>query len=82
VAAGHLPQALNVPYAGGYILERHGAPERGIHAIQLEIDRSLYLDSRMDGAGPGHGRIVQLVREILDALADEAIAGPERLAAE
>lgn len=82
VAAAHLPQALNVPYAGGYILERHGAPEQGIHAIQLEIDRSLYLDSRMDGAGPGHGRVVHLVREILDALADEAIAGLERLAAE
>lgn len=82
VADTRLPQALNAPYAGGYILERHGAPEQGIHAIQLEIDRSLYLDSRMDAAGPGHGRIVDLVRSILDALADEAISGPERLAAE
>ena len=35
---------LNHPYPGGYMLERHGNPEKGIHAIQLEIDRALYLD--------------------------------------
>lgn len=34
----------NLPYAGGYILDRHGAPSRGVHALQLEICRSLYLD--------------------------------------
>ncbi len=37
--------ALNSPYAGGYILERHGNPIKGKHALQIEIDRNLYLDS-------------------------------------
>lgn len=36
--------AVNRPYAGGYILERHGQPLRGVHAVQVEFDRRLYLD--------------------------------------
>jgi N-formylglutamate amidohydrolase len=37
----------NRPYSGGYVLDRHGAPLKGIHAIQIEICRSLYLDADM-----------------------------------
>lgn len=33
----------NQPYAGGHITRMHGHPEKAIHAIQIEIDRSLYL---------------------------------------
>ena len=40
--AGH-----NRPYSGGYVLDRHASPRRGIHALQLEICRSTYLDSRL-----------------------------------
>lgn len=36
--------ALNSPYSGGYILERHGNPIIRKHALQIEIDRILYLD--------------------------------------
>lgn len=36
--------ALNAPYAGGYIINRHSARDRRRYAVQLEIDRSLYLD--------------------------------------
>ena len=34
----------NVPYAGAYTLERHGHPAGGVHAVQIELDRTLYLD--------------------------------------
>jgi N-formylglutamate deformylase len=34
----------NTPYAGGYTTETHGNVAAGIHAIQVEIDRSLYMD--------------------------------------
>ncbi|MBH9536222.1 N-formylglutamate amidohydrolase [Novosphingopyxis sp. YJ-S2-01] len=37
--------ALNHPYAGGYVLERHGNPAGHIQALQLEVDRGLYLDA-------------------------------------
>ncbi|MEH6758271.1 MAG: N-formylglutamate amidohydrolase [Parasphingorhabdus sp.] len=36
---------LNHPYAGGYILERHSEVEKDVHALQLEVDRSYYLDT-------------------------------------
>ncbi|WP_066797738.1 N-formylglutamate amidohydrolase [Sphingomonas soli] len=72
--------AANTPYSGGHILERHGDPRRGIHAIQLEIDRTLYLDAALDQPGPGLKAMVKLLRSIIDALADEAI--PAALAAE
>ncbi|PNU02828.1 N-formylglutamate amidohydrolase [Novosphingobium guangzhouense] len=39
--------AHNRPYAGGYVLERHADPRGGIHALQIEIDRSRYLDSAL-----------------------------------
>lgn len=44
-AAG-LRVARNSPFAGAYIAQRYGLPSSGQHAIQIEIDRSLYLDER------------------------------------
>ncbi len=38
--------ARNSPFAGAYITQRHGLPSIGQHAIQIEIDRGLYLDER------------------------------------
>ena len=64
--------AINAPYAGGHIVERHGRPSRNIHAIQLELDRAFYLDPALDGPGPGLALAAALVRGVIDALADEA----------
>jgi N-formylglutamate amidohydrolase len=36
--------ARNTPYAGGFTTEHYGAPARGVHALQIEINRGLYLD--------------------------------------
>jgi N-formylglutamate amidohydrolase len=36
----------NRPYAGGFITEHYGRPGRGVHAIQIEINRGLYLDEQ------------------------------------
>lgn len=35
--------ARNQPYAGGHIVRTHGQPAQSVHAVQIEIDRSLYL---------------------------------------
>ena len=37
---------LNRPYAGGFITEHYGRPAQGIHALQIEINRALYLNER------------------------------------
>jgi N-formylglutamate deformylase len=36
----------NKPYAGGFITEHYGNPAAGLHAVQLEINRALYMDER------------------------------------
>ncbi len=70
--------AHNRPYAGGYVLERHGDPARGLHAIQLEVDRSLYLDAELDHLGencdPLVDRLSALVRTLSTAVAELASA--------
>jgi N-formylglutamate amidohydrolase len=34
----------NTPYAGGYTTEHYGRPARGVHALQIEVNRALYVD--------------------------------------
>ena len=38
--------AHNKPYAGGFITEHYGRPARGMHALQIEINRGLYMNER------------------------------------
>jgi N-formylglutamate amidohydrolase len=64
--------ARNHPYAGGHTLDRHGWPRGGRHAIQIEVDRSLYLDAAQHMPGPGLAHMRQVVAQIAAALEDEA----------
>jgi N-formylglutamate amidohydrolase len=81
IAAGQTG-ALNAPYPGGHILSRHGRPAIGIHAIQIEIDRRLYLDAALDQPGEGMATTVTLLRRMIDAATDELLGGEYALAAE
>jgi N-formylglutamate deformylase len=36
----------NKPYAGGFITEHYGDPAAGFHAVQIEVNRALYMDER------------------------------------
>ncbi len=60
--------AHNRPYAGGFVLDRQSSPARGIHAVQVEVCRSTYLDDRMAepsaGLGPMAKMLAGLVREL------------------
>jgi N-formylglutamate amidohydrolase len=55
---------LNDPFAGGHVIERHGRPESGVHALQLEIDRRCYLDARLAKPGPGFDRVAALIETL------------------
>ena len=81
VSASGLTVARNAPYAGGYTLDRHGAPARGVHAVQVEIDRSLYLAPDMRTLGAGVAAIRTLVAALAEA-AREAMIDPAAIAAE
>jgi N-formylglutamate amidohydrolase len=73
--------ALNDPYAGGHVVERHGRPDRNIHALQLEIDRGCYLARDRRSPGPGFDRAARLIEALAFGLA-EALAAPGAIAAE
>ncbi len=73
---------LNDPFAGGHIVERHGAPERGIHALQVEIDRRAYLNERLDAPGPGFDAIATLIEALAVGLGDLLLSRQMATAAE
>jgi N-formylglutamate deformylase len=47
----------NKPYAGGFITEHYGNPAAGLHAIQLEINRGLYMDEKRYQRTAGFDRL-------------------------
>jgi N-formylglutamate amidohydrolase len=74
--------ALNNPYPGDYILAEHGRPKSNIHAVQLEVDRSLYLESDLREPSNGLAATARLVHSIADLLIDQAQGAPYSEAAE
>ncbi len=69
----------NTPYAGGYITRHYGCPETGVHALQIEINRALYMDEDRYARTAGFARIAADMTALLAAL---AALGPSALAAE
>jgi len=64
----------NRPYAGGYVLDRHGAPTRGIHALQIEVCRASYLDARMAEPSARLPGVVRTLAGLVRTLAGEVAA--------
>ncbi len=64
----------NVPYAGGYTLQRHARPAANRHALQIEFDRTLYLDAAMNLSATGLAACQSLLCALAEA-AGEQIAG-------
>ena len=74
--------ALNDPYAGGAIIGRHGNPAKGIHALQIEIDRSAYLLRDARTPGPGFDRVAALLEMLVSGLGQAILDRQLREAAE
>jgi N-formylglutamate amidohydrolase len=74
----------NKPYAGGFITEHYGNPASGLHAIQLELNRAIYMDERRREHGPNFAQVSADFGKLADALADAPIGdlGPFQAAAE
>ncbi len=74
----------NKPYAGGFITEHYGNPAAGLHTIQLEINRALYMDERRHERSPSFARLSLDLETVADLLADIPLEElrPYRAAAE
>ncbi len=55
----------NKPYAGGFITEHYGRPLRGLHAVQIEINRGLYLNEQTYEPSAGFHRLAEDIRSVI-----------------
>lgn len=78
--------ARNAPYAGGYTTLRHADPAGGVHVVQIEVDRALYMDStrlaRHAGFAAVAATLKRLVGELLALAPGLGLEGARREAAE
>ncbi|MEM9569886.1 MAG: N-formylglutamate amidohydrolase [Pseudomonadota bacterium] len=60
----------NAPYAGGYTTRRYGRPRRGIHVLQIEINRALYMNEvnveKSAGFVQTREQVCRLIEDIVD----------------
>lgn len=61
--------ACNNPYAGGYITAHYGRPDQHIHALQIEINRALYMDEQRFRRVEGFDRLQDTITTLLEDLA-------------
>jgi len=61
--------ARNAPYAGGHTTQIHGRRERSVHALQIEVNRALYLDEERIERGARfeaiHARVTEALIRLL-----------------
>lgn len=65
-----LTVARNAPYAGGYTTRRYGRPRRDLHAVQIEINRGLYMDEQTVTRSSGFSRIRPIMEAAVIEMAD------------
>lgn len=82
LAESGLRIAVNTPYAGGHIVAHHAKPASGFHAMQIEVDRALYLDRHLDGPGHGLARMQRTIARLVAALGEALLDDAQALAAE
>lgn len=75
--------ALNKPYKGMEIVRRWGRPESGTHALQIEINRGLYMDERKHEINGGFDVLRRQLKIFFEAFVESlSRAAPQQLAAE
>ncbi len=60
--------ARNTPYAGGYVASAYGRPKNGVHVLQIEINRALYLDERRIARTDGFDRLRESMLILIEKL--------------
>jgi N-formylglutamate amidohydrolase len=78
-AGAGLRVVRNAPFAGAYVSHAYGRPSRGVHVVQVEIDRSLYMNEAQVAPLPGFDLFRDLIAGVV---ADLVQPPPVALAAE
>ena len=61
--------ARNNPYSGGFVTRHYGRPSEGVHCLQIELNRKLYMDEARIERGRNFGRVREDIRALIDDLA-------------
>ena len=64
----------NDPYAGGYITRHYGRPRDGVHALQIELNRALYMDEARFERSTGFTRLQSHLSALIADLAEAGSA--------
>lgn len=65
--------ARNTPFAGGYTTQTYGRPNERLHALQIEINRALYIDERTLERTTGYSRVRADMSRLAEALSAAAL---------
>ncbi len=79
-AGAGLRVGRNTPFAGAYVAQAYGRPSRGVHVVQVEIDRALYMDEVRVEPLAGFAGFRDLIAGVVAELVSAPAVG--RLAAE
>ncbi len=63
--------ACNWPYVGGRVTQQYGKPELGQHAIQVEMNRALYMDEKTKKIKQDYAQIQDKIHKALTTIKDE-----------
>ena len=68
-AGAGLEVTRNAPFAGAFVAQAYGRPSRRQHAVQIEIDRALYMDERSIRPSAGFDGFRQLMTGVVAEIA-------------
>ena len=65
--------ARNTPYSGGFVTQHYGRPSDGLHALQIEINRALYMDETAIARAPGFPVLAERLKMLVRVLGEVAL---------
>jgi N-formylglutamate amidohydrolase len=69
--------ARNTPYSGGFVTQHYGRPADGTHALQIEINRALYMDEQRIQRSPGFAALREQLELVVRSIGEigRAVSG-------
>jgi N-formylglutamate amidohydrolase len=58
----------NTPYSGGFVTRHYGRPSEGVHALQIELNRALYMDEKRIKRSPAMDRVATQMTQLVECL--------------
>ena len=63
----------NNPYSGGYVAQAYGKPAQGVHVLQIEINRALYMNEATLEPSPGFAAVEDVLKVLIERLSKAAL---------